>query len=376
MSHNAERRRFVAGALIAAFASRASLAGATTAWDPRHDADTILRQSLGDHAFPGAQIAIMESGRLIHSRGFGDACLMPVQPVTPTTSFHIASLTKQFAAAAAVKLHVLGKLSLSAPVHDYLPFMAKLPMIRVEELMHHSAGLHSDESATPAPGSQIEIARAIAAQPKVFDFPSGTAWLYSNANYLMLGAVIEAVTGHPLRDAFAQLLFRPIGLRHTALSGAHEHVRGGAHGYQPADDHGVFPVAEAVDFAATGAAGAIRSTATDLCRWHYGLFSGRLFGQDGIRLMLTPGRLRDGRLTGANRFSPDDANYGDVQYAGGLLVSPPTDRRRSVLHYGFYGGFSAMLATNLDDMRTIAALTNVDPNPKLPFAKLRKLILA
>ena len=68
---------------------------------------------------------------------------------------------------------------------------------------------------------------------------------------------------------------------------------------------------------------------------------------------------------------PEDAHYGDVQYAGGLLVPPP-GKPRTIMHYGFIGGFSALLETHLDNNRTLVVLLNADPGPKLPFRDLRR----
>jgi D-alanyl-D-alanine carboxypeptidase len=90
--------------------------------------------------------------------------------------------------------------------------------------------------------------------------------------------------------------------------------------------------------------------------------------------MMTPGRLRDGRLSGANRFSPQDASYGEVQYACGLLVSPPSDPQRTIIHYGAIDGFAAVLETYVDLGLTVAILCNGDMGPDLPFRSVRRLI--
>jgi len=81
-------------------------------------------------------------------------------------------------------------------------------------------------------------------------------------------------------------------------------------------------------------------------------------------------------VSGANRFSPNDANYGDVNYACGLLVSGPSDPNPSILHYGFISGFSAALQTYLRDQVTFVALCNADPNPGLPFRDIRRAVVA
>jgi D-alanyl-D-alanine carboxypeptidase len=90
--------------------------------------------------------------------------------------------------------------------------------------------------------------------------------------------------------------------------------------------------------------------------------------------MTTPGRLRDGRLSGSNRFSPDDASYGDVQYAMGLLVSPASAAPRSALHYGFINGFAAYLETFIDVGLTTVILCNADMGSNTPFRAVRRIV--
>jgi D-alanyl-D-alanine carboxypeptidase len=248
-------------------------------------------------------------------------------------------------------------------------------------LMHQTAGLHSDEDSPfclagpEGAKSQVKLAEEIAGQAKPFDFEPGTAWLYSNANYIVLGAVVEAVASKPFADAMSALVFDPLGLTFTAADRSGAVVAGRASGYTPTEgrsepfDHAAF-----VEVAYAGGAGALRSTALDLCRWHEALLSNRLFAKRWVELMKTPGRLRDGRLSGANRFSPQDANYGEVQYACGLLVSPPSDPHRTILHYGAIDGFAAVLETYVDLGLTVAILCNGDTGPALPFRAVRRLV--
>jgi D-alanyl-D-alanine carboxypeptidase len=375
------RRGLIAGgATLSALPAQARPSGRATA---RSAVARAAAEAIDAHACPGVAVAIARAGTVRVSQGFGLANLETQSAVTDRSIFRIGSLTKQFTAAAIIKLAALGRLDVHATVGAYLPAFKALRPVTLLEMMHHTAGLHSDDAedggsscATPAK-TQIDLASGVARQPKPFDFEPGTAWLYSNANYVVLGAVIERVTGTPFDRAMSQLLFAPLGLASLAVDTPSEVVADRASGYSPVEGRPArFENAPYLDVSQAGGAGAMRGAASDLCRWHDALLGHRLFDPAHVDLMLTPGRLKDGRLSGANRFSPDDAHYGDVQYACGLLISGPSDPNPSILHYGGINGFAALLQTYTRSRTTLAALCNADNGPALPFRNLRKAVLA
>lgn len=343
--------------------------------------DAAVRAALDAGACPGIAVAIGRRGAPLFVKDYGLANLETGSAVDSHSSFRIGSLTKQFAAAAAVKLSSSGRLDLDEACSKYLPAFASAEWFSIRELMNHTAGL--SEEASPSspvgaegPKSSIALAQDIAAQPKLFDFPPGTAWLYSNANYIVLGAVIEQVTGQPLAAAMDELVFQPLGLESLAFDTVSAVVPGRVGGYSPTDEASRFINAAYIEIADTGAAGAMRGTAADLVKWHHLLLSGSLFDQARVQELLTPGRLRDGRLSGANRFSEQDAGYGDTQYALGLLVSPPSAPGPVIQHYGYINGFSACLETYTDHGVTMAVLCNGDVGPQMPFRGIRRAVVA
>jgi CubicO group peptidase (beta-lactamase class C family) len=370
------------GAGLAAGALRSpALAAAVPAAGLARQLGAAATAAIAAGACPGVQLALACRGRVVVSQAHGFANLETRTVVGLASVFRIGSLTKQFTAAAVIKLSEMGRLALDAPASKYLPFLEALQPFSVRELLHHTAGLHSDEDDTarpaPAHSSQIDLARAIAAQPKPFDFEPGTAWLYSNANYVMLGAVVESVSGLSLADALATFVVRPLGLETASFDDAAAIVRGRASGYSAVEGKpGLFTNAAWIDVSEAGGAGAMRSSAEDLCRWHHALLSGRVLGKGALATMLAPGRLRDGRLSGANRFRAEDAHYGDVQYAAGLMVSPEGETHRTILHYGAINGFAGVLETHLERRVTIAILCNGDMNPGLPFRAMRRAVSA
>jgi CubicO group peptidase (beta-lactamase class C family) len=379
------RRDFLGGHLLAAVAwalpARATLAAPAGAGGTATAVGRAARAAIEAGACPGVAVEVAQHGRTLFARQEGLANLETGTRVGPDSIFRVGSLTKQFTAALAVKLAADGKLKLDDPVHRYLPFFPPDRPFTVLELAHQTAGLHEDDSDdasagdAPGPTTQVDLARAIGQQKTLFDFPPGTAWRYSNANYIVLGALVEKVADRSLAEAAATLIFRPLGLERSAFDTSDAVVRGRVDGYTRVDGKpGAFSHARHLDVARAGGAGAMRSCTDDLCRWHDALFANRLFDARWTTLMTTPGRLRDGRVSGSQRFSPEDASYGDVQYGMGLLLPPPDQGGRTVQHYGFINGFSALLETRLDEALTTAILCNADPGPGLPFRAIREVV--
>lgn len=340
----------------------------------------IADRALGEVATPGVQIALWRDGKPLSSFARGRANLETGTGTTIGSVFRIGSLTKQFTAALVALLAEQGMLELDAPASRYLPFLRKQPVFSVAELIHHTAGLHADEQAAPLSGevTQSRVAEAIAAQNNLFDFPPGTAWQYSNANYHVLGAIIEQVTGQTLAEAADTRLFSRLALSHTAFDNAADIVPGRVAGYAFGDgDPPVLQNAPCIDIVQAGGAGAMRSTADDLCRWHAELFDGRVVNGSSLQAMLAPARLRDGRMASAQRARKEDAMMGQTEYGFGLLLDRATrDGSLIVQHNGFIDGFSAYLATHVPSRLTIACLCNADPNPGLPFRALRRATFA
>ena len=340
----------------------------------------IIDDAVAQGAAPGIQLAVWRHGAPVLAHVAGKANLETGTDVRVESIFRIGSLTKQFAAALAAVLAEAGKLDLDAPASGYLPVFANQPAFTVRELVHHTAGLHADESgeALPGPASQRRLAEAIATQATPFDFPPGTAWQYSNANYVVLGAIIEQVTGQALAEVGRTRLFERLGMTRTAFDHNEDIVPGRVAGYAFGDgDPPRLQNGPCVDVAQAGGAGAMRGTAEDLCRWHAALLDGRVVGDAALRAMLAPAKLRDGRLASAHRAREEDAAMGATEYGFGLLLDRATrDDSLIVQHNGFFYGFSAYLATHVQSRLTVACLCNADPNPGLPFRALRRAVFA
>lgn len=380
------RELLISGAILAtgAFTTPAFSGTSTIVTEPERidigRLGTLVEQAVSSLNTPGISLAIWKNGKEIYSRYAGLANLETRSPVAAPSVFRIGSLTKQFAGALTLKLVAAGKLSLSDPAHKYLPFLAKHEPFSVLELLNHTAGVRDGnyDTTTLNSHSQIEQAQRISQQAPFFDFPPGTAWLYSNANYVLIGAIIEKVTEQLLADAASVLLFRPLGLSHTAFDTPSDIVFGRVSGYTlTGKTESPFQNADYLDVSLAGAAGAMRSTASDLCRWHHALFRGDAIPNALTKIMTVPARLRNGQLSSTNRSSQDDKPMGDTQYGVGLMLDNATaDGSLIANHHGGINGFAAYLASHPSSELTYACLCNADTHPGLPFRDIRRTVFA
>lgn len=262
--------------------------------------DSIIRKNVADKHIIGVSVGIMQNGRVVFARGYGTADLESKRPVTPSTMFAIGSVTKQFTCSALLMLEEQKKLSLRDPVAKYFPNLTRAKDITLLDLGGHISGYRdyypldyvNREMAEAA--SADEIIRRYAT--RTLDFEPRSRYSYSNTGYLIMGRVIEKVSGQPFGAFLSQRLFTPLQLKRTAYEPA-PNGSDMARGYTSfafADPIPADP--EAAGWA--GAAGAIWSTPTDLLRWDLSLLNHELISAASYRVLTTPQRLTDGRSSG------------------------------------------------------------------------------
>ena len=247
----------------------------------------------------GVSFAVVREGKVELAKGYGKAVLEPAAPVTPDTLFAIGSITKQFTATCILLLAEEGKLSVQDKVNKYFPGLTRAGDIALLDLMNHVSGypdyypLDFLDRRMKAPTTEDAVIRQYAGGK--LDFEPGAKYSYSNTGYLILGRIVELVSGESFGTYLRRRILQPLGMEHTLYDP--ESGRGGlAQGYvtfalgpqSPADR-------EARGW--IGAAGAIYSTATDLARWDLALSEGKVLKPASLALMTSPRRLADGRLS-------------------------------------------------------------------------------
>jgi len=237
-------------------------------------------------------ILIVRNGQALADRSFGSANLEWHIPNTASTRFRIGSLTKQFTAASILLLAQRGKLRLDDPVAKYLDNPpAAWNGITLLHLLTHTSGIASitdltaEQAALTRGGTPAQIAERFRGRPLLF--PPGTQARYSNSGYILLGMVVERVSGEPYAAFLQKNIFDPLDMRDTGVDNGVDVVQNLASGYR--FQAGTLVHAEFVDMRIPFAAGDMYSSVSDLARWEEALYGGKLLSPDSLRRMMTRG---------------------------------------------------------------------------------------
>ena len=277
-------------------------AGLTATPATRQALQKRLDQLRERYGVPGISVTILFPDGTSWVGVSGLANVATGAPVTASTAFAIASVSKTFTAALVLALAHDGTVDLDEPVRTYLPEVKVNATITVRELLDHTSGLR-DYFFHPAIDKKLLADRdrvwgtadAMKHVGKAY-FKPGTGWHYSNTNYLVLGLLAERVGGAPLADQVRARFLEPLGLRHTWYQPTEEASADGAHGYRfestakdapPIDlsDGSPFMPFTSVVTAAAGA-GAFASNSTDLVRWVRALYAGAVLSQESVDAMV------------------------------------------------------------------------------------------
>ncbi len=226
--------------------------------------------SLG--AFSGF-VLVAQHDQILFEHAYGFADDLTKRVATADTSFRIGSVTKQFTSAAVLQLEQAGKLAVTDTVEKLLPdYTGPAKVVTVHQLLTHTSGI-PDYTAIDAvmerradKMSPQETLRSVSELP--LEFTPGSQHKYSNSGYVLLGLIIEKVSGESYEHYLRTHLFEPAKLEHTVVGDAIGTVDR-AEGY--GIEKGVRVPAHPIDMSVPYAAGAVRSTARDLVRWHRAL---------------------------------------------------------------------------------------------------------
>jgi CubicO group peptidase (beta-lactamase class C family) len=325
---------------------------------------------------PGLQVAVFKGGAPVLVKGYGSANLELKVPITNDSVFRIGSVTKQFTAAALLKLQEEGKLSTTDKLAKYYPAYPRAADVTLAQMLHHTSGLHSytDDEAILEREAAVKLTtdqwvERFARMPKTQDFEPGTGWYYSNTAYFLLGGVIEKVEGKPLATVLKDRFFAPLGMTRTALDDEQEIVPGRVAGYD-GEEPGKFKNARLISMTIPGAAGAMRSSAGDLVKWSAALFGGKVLKPASWQAMIAPGRLNDGKLSSTAMPKVDGA--GPSEYGFALGISKVEGHTR-IGHGGGIFGFNTSLQEFPDDRITVAVIAN-SIGPKVGVGQVAKRI--
>lgn len=297
-------------------------------------------------------VAVVRGDRTLLLKGYGEADTLFADPNTSTTKFFIGSITKQFTAAAILRLYEKDLLDLSDPITVWLSDYPRDPgdRITIHHLLTHTSGI---PNYTENP--EIVLRRTSVIQPSEIiasfrdlplDFEPGTRFKYSNSGYVLLGEIIEQVTGQSYEAFLHKEILKPLGMLDTGYGRRVMGHPSRARGYT-VDEAGRLTGAAPIRFSILHSAGALYSTAEDLVKWDRALREGTLLSRNSLRLMLTP----------------HSANYGY-----GWWLERRYDRIHS-FHGGFLDGFNSTLDRWLEDSLLVLVLSNDDEAPVKKIAR-------
>lgn len=300
--------------------------------------DEVVQSYTDSGKFMGA-VLVARDGQALLDKGYGYANLEWQVANTPDTRFRLGSLTKQFTAATILLLQERGQLRLSDPVRTYLPDApAAWDGITVQSLLNQTSGIpeYTDQPDFPMtlPLAPDRLMATFASKP--LRFQPGTQWAYSNANYVVLGRIIEKVSGQTYAAFIQKNIFDPLGMKDSGYDAPGPLLAHRAAGYTPGK--GGPRNADYVDMSLPYAAGGLYSTTHDLLAWEQALFGGKLLAPASLKAMTTP-------------FKAD--------YGLGVAITT-VDGHTQVQHAGAIQGFSTDMAYFPDEHLAIIVLGNLN----------------
>lgn len=300
---------------------------------------------------PGCAVSVMHGDVIQYASGYGIANLEYDIPITPSTVFHVASVSKQFTAMAVALLVADGAVSWDDDIRRYVPELPDLgPSITLRHLAHHTSGIRDQWSLLRMAGwrwgedivRQADVLDVLSRQ-SALNFAPGREYLYSNSGYTLLAVVVERVSGLSLRAFTRQRLFEPLGMTRTQFRDdntmivknrafAYEHDPGGLIGYRIS-----IPPYDVVG------ATSLFTTVEDLARWNQNFETAEVGGRSVVQQLQEMGTLSTGER---------------ISYGFGL-VHNIYHGRRILGHGGADAGYRSEFVRVRDENLAVAVLCNV-----------------
>ncbi|HEY3474536.1 MAG TPA: serine hydrolase domain-containing protein [Anaerolineales bacterium] len=309
--------------------------------DTTSQIDKILSLHTEDETFTGA-VLVARNGEILLGQGYGWADRENQITNTPQTKYRLGSITKQFTAMAVLILQSWGQLDVQDPICRYLPECPdSWQEITIHHLLSHTSGIPNltefpnfkTFKAMPSTPEQT-IARF---KDKPLDFQPSEKWNYSNSGYVLLGYIIEQVSGQSYEMFLQENIFDPLGMTSTG----YDHNDGSlATGYTGVDSHWDKP--DDIDMTLPYAAGGLYSTVEDLYLWDQALYTEQLVPQESLDLM----------FTSHAEMTMNGMGYGYGWFVGKL------NSHLAVSHGGGIDGFITEIRRYIADDATIVILSN------------------
>jgi CubicO group peptidase (beta-lactamase class C family) len=294
---------------------------------------------------PGAAIIVRKNGQTVIRKGYGLADLELQVPVEPDMVFRLGSITKQFTAVSILILAQEGRLGLQDEITKFLPdYPTQGRKITIEHLLTHTSGIQSyTDMAEWLPlwrkdFSMKELVDLFKDKPMQFE--PGESWAYNNSGYVLLGAIIEKISGESYEQFVDGHIFKPLGMKSSCYGSTERVIPRRVPGYQMGQ--GGFVNAPYLSMTQPYAAGSLLSNVDDLADWSEAVFSGKLVKKEWLDKAFTPYKLKNGESSGYGYgwFTADFGGHRSIEHGGGI------------------NGFTSYAMTFPEDGIYLAILTN------------------
>ena len=283
-------------------------------------------------------VLVVENNQIIYENTFGFADFENGEPLDAELPFYLASLGKQFTAAAIIKLEEEGRLSIDDPIKKYLPMMPKIyDPIKIHHLLTHTSGVpdYINNLQIVEPGlTNMDVYKALIKQRSLY-FTPGNKYRYSNSGYVLLAMIIQVASGQTIENYFQSRIFDTFHMDNAFVCSASTTNRRRVKGYtnkMKPDDYNLLTVGD----------GGIYATARDLYIWGQALNSGKFISKESLdrvymQVVLTSGRSR--------------------RYGYGWEIGSNSEGKL-VYHDGELAGFRTYMERQLTPGNAIIILTN------------------
>ncbi|MFB6454972.1 serine hydrolase domain-containing protein [Chitinophaga sp. Hz27] len=320
----------------------------TIAQVPVQQLDSLAHITFNDPNGPGGIIMVAKHGQIVYHKAFGKANLELNTDMNIDMIFQLGSMTKQFTAIAILMLEEAGKLSVQDPVSKYIPDYPNGSNITLHNLLTHTSGikdfttmksLSSISSTEMTPEMMVNFFKH-----EPVDFLPGEKFAYNNSGYVLLGYIIELVSGETYQHYIQQHIFQKAGMSHSRYASDRDVIKNRAYGYSKKEMGYVNKTR--ISFTIPYAAGALMSTTSDMLKWQQALNNNLLLGKSATQQAFKQYKLSNG----------DDTNYG---YGWHLrAINHHVDRE----HGGNIFGFKTMGIYFPDKDIYILGFSNCDCN--------------
>jgi CubicO group peptidase (beta-lactamase class C family) len=252
--------------------------------------DSLIEKAVKINRFNGS-VLVSKNGKIVYEKAYGYQDVEQQILNTSNTIYQIGSTTKEFTAAVILKLAEQHQLSLEDKLSKYFPDYKRGNEITIKHLLTHTSGIyeilrdHTAVMESTAPRSKEKMLSFFIDKP--LDFDPGTQYSYSNSGYILLGLIIEKVTGQPYQVVVKDLILEPLKMKHTGFDFAGLKSPDKAMGYTKYTQK-IHDASIPWDSTATFSAGSLYSTVKDLYLWHQGLLNYKVYNRSSLEAATTP----------------------------------------------------------------------------------------